>query len=102
VAGQHLVERSQQFGSILNGQVCSRTGPEHTLSRERIGVLGKGKYWCSWIKAPEFFNQLYPVSTAKPQLNHNQMRFVTQKQFAGHRRFVSFVAHHKLHALRNQ
>ena len=58
------------------------TGPEHTLSRERISVLGKGKDCRGWIKAPEFFDQLYPVSTAQPQPDHDQMRFVTQKQFA--------------------
>jgi hypothetical protein len=72
------------------------------LSRERIGVLGKGKDRGDWIEASEFFDQLDPVSAAEPQTNHNQMRFLTQKQFTRQRRFIRFTAHGKLRAFRNQ
>jgi hypothetical protein len=72
------------------------------LSRERVTVLAKGKDCGGWIEAPEFFDQLYPVSAAEPQPNHNQMRFVAEKQFARQRRFIRFAAHHKSHAFRNQ
>ena len=83
-------------------KICSRTRPERTLNREGVSVLGKGEDCRDWIQVPEFLDQLYPVSAAEPQAKHNQMRFVTQKQFARQRRFVRFAAHQKLHAFRNQ
>jgi hypothetical protein len=49
------------------------------LSRERIGVLAQGKDCGGWIEAPEFFDQLYPVSTGEPQSNQNKVGVVTQE-----------------------
>jgi hypothetical protein len=42
-------------------------------------VLGEGKYCGRWMETPEFFNQLYPVSTGEPQPNQNKIRFVAQE-----------------------
>jgi hypothetical protein len=72
------------------------------LGRKRIDVFRKGQYCRNGIEIPEFFDQLYAVSATEPQPNHNQLRFVTQKQFAGQRRFIRFATHRELRAFRNQ
>jgi hypothetical protein len=69
MTARDFIERPEQFGSILNGQVSSRTRAECTLSRKRISVFGKSKYCGHWMEAPEFFNQLYPVSAGESQPN---------------------------------
>jgi hypothetical protein len=79
VAGRDFIERSEQFGSIFDSQVSSRARPERALSRKCISVLGEGKYCGRRMETPEFFNQLYPVSTGEPQPNQNKIRFVTQE-----------------------
>ena len=66
-------------GASSGTQVSSRTRPERTLSRKRISLFGKSKDRSWRIEAPEFFDQLYTVSTGEPQPNQNKMRFVTQK-----------------------
>ena len=58
-------ERPEEFGSIVDGQICSCTGSERALSRERVSVLGKGKDCRGRIEVSEFLDQLYSLSTAK-------------------------------------
>src|SRR5207302_11385694 len=97
-----FIERPDQFGGILDSQVSACTRPKCSLSRKRISMLGEGKYCGNRIEIPEFFNQLYPVSTSEPQPNHNKIRFVRQEYLSGQRRFVRFAARCKLPAFSDQ